>query len=207
MAGLVRVGLQVSHFLDELLGILFAVGIEGGRHDIVRWLAVGGLRKFPHLRHTPVLEDFPALAVHNQNAVERGFQLGFQQRGLPAQLFFRLQTVIAQPLLFQRTGDGIAQSRQAVFEQIISRAAFHRLHVGIFTDGSGNENEGNVQAAHQHELRRPQTVELRQRIIRAHDGRQFFQLRQKIRFRFHTSPDGVETIAPELGHHQFRVVR
>ena len=205
MAGLVGMRVKVGHLFDELARMFFLAGIEHGVRGF-GLASIAGQWNFPNLGHPPVLQNDLAQSVHHQDAVQRRFQLGLQHGSFPQQFFLRVLTFLAQPLLFQRAFDGIAQPRNPVLEQIIRGAAPHGFHGGLLAHGSGNQDERKVQTARPQQLHRPQTGELRQGIIGQDDVRQFFKLREKIRLRLHALPHELQAGAPQLRHHQLRII-
>ncbi len=86
MAYFVRMGLKISDLFCELLGVLDLTCHPFKLSSIVN--IIGELRgNLPQIGHLLVLEYLLAVAIDNENAIERRVDLSFKERRFPKQLF------------------------------------------------------------------------------------------------------------------------
>lgn len=71
----------------------------------------------------------------------------------------------AQSALLQRVRHGLAQAREAIFDQVVGRTLTHGRHGRLLANRAGHDDERNIQTARLQQIKRTQRVEPWQGII------------------------------------------
>ncbi len=83
-----------------------------------------------------------------------------------AQLGFGAPVLGAQAAVAQLALHRGGQPLEVLLDQIVGGAGAHRLHRGLFADGAGDDDEGNIELGLLHQLQRSTRAEARHAVIR-----------------------------------------
>jgi hypothetical protein len=115
-------------------------------------------------------------------------------------LLFRAELPLREGL-----ADGRSEPAEAVLEQVIAGAVLHGLDGGVFADGAGDDDEGDVQAALVEQLQGGEGVELGHAVVGEDDVRGRIEPGQKLRARGATVAPDRQARPPQLMKHEVGV--